>query len=311
LIDEIIRPQQSNCCAREHRSRSRYHYALCSALELQARPNVSSTLKKWVDRGASRLGLRVIPEWRVSSLPHARDVAHLFSQLRIDTVLDVGANAGGFRHFLRDHVGYAGRIVSFEPVRAVYEALVADAAHDPLWRGMQVALGDSDGELLINVCHKTTMSSFLRRDTARLAGLGYEHLLDVTDVDRTEPVPVRRLDMILGDVLEGRQDARIFLKCDTQGFDLKVIAGAAASMRSVMAVQVELALKPIYEGAPRYDQVLARMTADGFDVAGIYPVRQDELLRIVNFDCLMINSRHPAIVDMEGSQVVGRAPSFA
>jgi FkbM family methyltransferase len=247
----------------------------------------------------------------MESLTHARDLAHLFSQLGINTVLDIGANAGGFRRFLRHHVGYAGRIVSFEPVRAVYETLAADAADDRSWRGMQVALGDSDGELQINICSKSTMSSFLERDTARLTNLGYEHLLQVTDIVRTESVPVRRLDSILGDVLDRRRDARIFLKCDTQGFDLKVIAGAAASMPLVMAIQVELSFKPIYEGAPPYDQVLAQMTGDGFDVSGIYPVRQDELLRIVNFDCVMINSRHPAIVDMEGSQVMGRAPSFA
>jgi FkbM family methyltransferase len=272
---------------------------------------MSSPLKQWVDRGAARLGFEVIPAWRIPSLQHARDLANLFSRLGIDTVLDVGANVGGFRRFLRDHVGYSGRIISFEPVRQVYDALVDGASDDRLWRGMHLALGDSDGELQINVCNKTTMSSFFQRDTARLTDLGYEHLLDVTDIVRTEPVTVRRLDSIFGEILDGRENARIFLKCDTQGFDLKVLAGAAASLRSVMALQVELSFKPIYEGAPAYDCVLAQMTAGGFDVSGIYPVRQDEFLRIVNFDCLMINSRHPAIAAREGRKVLGRTPSVA
>ena len=41
----------------------------------------------------------------------------------------------------------------------------------------------------------------------------------------------------------------------------------------------------------------ASLQGQGTYVAGIYPVRRDELLRVVNFDCLMINSRHPAVAN--------------
>ncbi len=271
---------------------------------------VRTSVKRLVERSAARLGLAVIPTWRMPSIQQARDLAHLFRTLDIDTVLDVGANAGGYREFLRHHVGYRGHIVSFEPVSSVFHALSASAAGDPDWRGFQMALGDVDCELDINVSHRTTMSSFLQPDTAKLNGLGYRHLIDVTDVVRTEAVPVRRLDSILGDVLQGRQDAGVFLKCDTQGFDMKVMTGAAASLASIAALQVELSFKPIYANAPAYQEVLERMTCAGFDVAGIYPVRRDELLRIVNFDCLMINSRHPAVVAAAGRSVVGQSPSL-
>jgi FkbM family methyltransferase len=242
----------------------------------------------------------------MSSLPRARDLKHILQTLDIDTVLDVGANDGGYREFLRHNVGYTGRIVSFEPVSAVYQMLTASAAGDPGWRGFPIALGDADCELDINVSHRTTMSSFLRPDTVGLTRLGYRHLVDVTDVVRTETVTVRRLDSIIGEVLEGRSDARVFLKCDTQGFDLKVMAGARRSLAAVMALQVELSFKPIYAEGPSYGEVLDQLTASGFDVAGMYPVRRDELLRIVNFDCLMINSRHPAVAAMAGRSVGGR-----
>jgi FkbM family methyltransferase len=254
-----------------------------------------------VETAAARLGLAVIPSWRLGSLAHATDLQRVFAQLGIDTVLDVGANEGGYRRFLRQQVGFGGRIVSFEPVASVYQRLAADAAGDSNWKGMPIALGDADGELTINVGARTTMSSFLRPDTPRLAGLGYSHLVDVTDVVGTETTPVRRLDGVFTDVVGGRTDPRIFLKCDTQGFDLKVIAGASASLPSIAALQIEMSFKPIYVGAPDCSAVLERMTAAGFDVAGIYPVRRDELLRMVNFDCLMINSRHPAVVNMAPS----------
>jgi FkbM family methyltransferase len=263
-----------------------------------------STLKRWAERGAAALGYRLIPEWRMGPLPHARDLAHLFDLLRIDTVLDVGANEGGYRRFLREHVGYRGRIVSFEPISSVYAMLASDAAADHAWGGRQMALGDSDSSCEINVCKRSTMSSFLQRDSEGLRRDGYDHLLQITDIVRRETVQVRRLDSIFADVVDS-PDARVFLKCDTQGYDLQVMAGAAASFASIMAVQIELSFKPIYEGAPAYDEALARLREYGLDVAGIYPVRRDELMRVVNFDCLLVNSRHPAVVAMS-DRIQGR-----
>lgn len=272
---------------------------------------MNSRFSHWVRDRASRLGYTIIPNWRLPSREHAQDLADVFDRLRIDTVLDVGANEGGYRSFLRDHVGFTGDVISFEPVRAVFTRLAEAAKGDARWRGLQIALGAADDELPIYVCAKTTMSSFLRRDEARLATRGYEHLLNVTDIVRTEQVPVRRLDSLLADVLGGRSDARVFLKCDTQGFDTQVMAGAARSLTSIVALQVELSFTPIYAGAPDYDRVLEQMTSSGFDVAGIYPVRRDELLRIVNFDCMMINSRHPMVVETARRMVFGRSPAVA
>jgi FkbM family methyltransferase len=268
-------------------------------------------VKRLVERGASRLGYQIIPSWRLNTFEHARHLARLFRQLQIDTVLDVGANEGGYRQLLRDFVGFEGRVVSFEPVPAVYAALEERAARDARWKGYQMALGDADGELEINVTQRSTMSSFLTRDEKRLRDLGYAHLLNVTDIVRSERVPVRRLDTIFREVTQGMAGPRVYLKCDTQGFDLKVMAGAAESLRSVMALQIELSFKPIYADAPSYAEVLQAMTARGFDVTGIYPVRRDELFRIVNFDCVMINSRHPAVAEMAERLVTGRVPALA
>lgn len=263
------------------------------------------TLKQLVTRGAARLGYQVIPLWRLKAFEHCRHLRHLLAQLGVTTVLDVGANTGGYRDLLRRYVGYRGRIVSFEPVPSVFAALTANAVADRHWSGRQMALGDVDGELAINVTSRSTMSSFLSRDEARLQRLGYRHLLNVTEVVASELVPVRRLDGIFDDLVPDRNE-RVFLKCDTQGYDLQVMAGASGSLSSIVALQVELSIKPVYAGAPAYAEVLERMSALGFDVTGIFPVRQDELSRIVNFDCVMINSRHPFVESLAKRLVTGR-----
>jgi Methyltransferase FkbM domain len=70
-----------------------------------------------------------------------------------------------------------------------------------------------------------------------LRSYGYEHLLNVTQVVRTEPVAVRTLDSLSGALLDRAQAPRIFLKVDTQGYDLKVITGATRLLPRVLAMQ--------------------------------------------------------------------------
>jgi hypothetical protein len=53
----------------------------------------------------------------------------------------------------------------------------------------------------------------------------------------THEVPLRRLDGMLDEALEGIPDPRPFLKLDTQGFDLEVFAGSATVPPSIVAMQ--------------------------------------------------------------------------
>jgi SAM-dependent methyltransferase len=55
-------------------------------------------------------------------------LAALLPQLAINCVVDVGANTGQFGAMLR-RIGYAGRIVSFEPLRARREIRPATARY--------------------------------------------------------------------------------------------------------------------------------------------------------------------------------------
>ncbi|HDL01350.1 MAG TPA: FkbM family methyltransferase, partial [candidate division Zixibacteria bacterium] len=63
--------------------------------------------------------------------------------LRINCVLDVGANRGQFASTLRD-IGYSDHIISFEPSPHDFSILAQRFSGDLLWRGMNYALGERD-----------------------------------------------------------------------------------------------------------------------------------------------------------------------
>ena len=66
-------------------------------------------------------------------------------------MFDVGANEGQYAHMLRDKVGYAGLIVSFEPIPEAFRILRKKSKGDPRWLVVEGAIGEADAEQIFNV----------------------------------------------------------------------------------------------------------------------------------------------------------------
>jgi len=113
---------------------------------------------------------------------------------------------------------------------------------------------------------------------------------DGSVIDSVERVVRRRLDNVLADDLSNRRGQRFFLKIDTQGSEREVIAGAGEYLTKIRGIQVEAAVKPIYDGVTSYHETLSLLEAHGFELTGIFPVARDEDLRIVELDCVMMLS---------------------
>jgi hypothetical protein len=75
---------------------------------------------------------------------------------------------------------------------------------------------------------------------------------------------------------------------DTQGYDLEVLEGATGCLSSVLGLQSEIALKPIYEGMPDYLTALAKYNSLGFGITSTVPVSRDKDMTVIEFDCLMV-----------------------
>lgn len=199
----------------------------------------------------------------------------------VDLVVDAGAHVGQYGQTLRA-VGYQGRILSFEPVPAAFERLRRLAEPDPLWSVYPHALGAEDGEAVLHVTPGTLSSlrgasDFGRRWSRRLRS------------PSAQPVRVRRLDQVLDGLDLG--DARIFLKLDTQGYDLEVFSGTSGVIDRVVGLQSEVAFLQVYDGTPRAYEQLAVYEAAGFEVAGLFPVsRHAPTLRLIEADVVMVRA---------------------
>lgn len=175
----------------------------------------------------------------------------------VTLVLDVGANTGQYAARLREH-GYAGRIVSYEPQSAAHAELLArNALRHRGWEiAPRAAVGAKEGETSINVSAESDMSSVLAmtEEAARY--------FTSSRTVATERAPV----VTLADEIAGRAGPsdRVFVKSDTQGFEAEVLDGLGRAIDRVVGLQLELSLHPIYQGQPRYLEMLQRIEAEGF-----------------------------------------------
>lgn len=212
------------------------------------------------------------------------ELQQLFTLLGINCVVDAGAHTGEYGTFLR-HIGYRGFILSFEPVKESYEQLKARVRHDPRWRAFPYALGCENTSQLINVTRATVFSSFLPPSELS-SGL----FSNAGDVERTERVSVFKLDSVLDECLSGISEPRIYLKMDTQGWDLHVLAGSSGVLDRVLALQSEISVQNIYAGMSSYLDSLDRMAKLGFKPSAFVPVSRDAGLGVVEFNCVMVRA---------------------
>jgi FkbM family methyltransferase len=224
-----------------------------------------------------RLKLDIISASNTTTLRH--QLAQVLRAYRIDTVLDVGANEGQFASQVRE-LGFGGTIHSFEPVRQTFGLLQQKASGDVGWHCHHLALGRKPGRLTMNLSEFSSFNSMLPPNDF---GAGRFHDQKVVG---QEEVEVSTLDAFVAQHVP--LGARIFLKMDTQGFDLEVFAGGERSLDRVYVLLSELSLMPIYAGMPRYTEALATYEAKGFSVSGFFPVNSNDDLSLIEADCLMV-----------------------
>jgi FkbM family methyltransferase len=209
-------------------------------------------------------------------------IRKMIRDYRIDAVIDVGANVGAFGALVRS-IGFDGDIFSIEPVAKAFDELLKATARDERWRAYPIGLGSEAGKSLINVTEISDLSSILPPND-----LGRE-IWKGMNITHREEIELSTLDQFIDRHL-APDIKRIFLKMDTQGYDLQVFAGARGSLGRIACVLSELSLAPIYHGMPDYLEALATYKRGGFSVSGIYPILRSANLSLIEVDCVLVNT---------------------
>jgi FkbM family methyltransferase len=183
-------------------------------------------------------------------------------------ILDVGANLGQFGDVVF-RGGFRGTLVSFEAIPAVHGKLVQHAKRKA---GSWVvapcaALGSKRGQVEINIAGNSVSSSLLpmtrtHQDAEPKSKYLHKQLIDMMTLDELAPTVVPATGAIL-------------LKVDTQGYEMEVLKGATSILRRTVALQLELSLTPLYDGAPTLLEMVSFMKDQGYELFSIIPGFRD------------------------------------
>jgi FkbM family methyltransferase len=261
--------------------------------------SVQTTLKRLVRSTFQSFGYDIVPfpidQWSEQRLTLGRHLIQILRRCRINCVFDVGAHYGEYGEFLRE-LGYSGKLISFEPVSTNFKQLRIRAEKDPLWHAYHMALGSEDTLMDIKVFHESELSSFLTPNDYCASHMGSGDL-----VSGLERVQVRTVDTVFDECVADIVEPRVYLKLDTQGYELAVLQGATCHLDGIQGLQAEVSIKPIYEAMPSYLESLPKMRDLGFEVTGLFPVNRDRNLRLIEVDCVMVRNGAAEVRALSGT----------
>lgn len=197
-------------------------------------------------------------------------IRYLLNQYAIDYVIDIGANRGQYYNYLREVIGFKGKVISIEPSPQDFKVLHASGQHDKDFLALNVACSDQEGTALLNVAKDTKLNSFY--SGSEYASVRFEGKVD--KVDQLE-VNVLTLARIFCEYAIPKE-SKIMVKVDTQGHDVHVIKGLSDWIQNVPAIQTELSLIPVYKGISSYTDVIRYLEEIGFNLFSSTPVTRDK-----------------------------------
>ena len=177
-----------------------------------------------------------------------------------DIVIDVGANTGQYAKKLITR-GFKGKIISFEPLVDAYQKLLQNTKKHENWSAIgPVAIGEKNGTSQINISGNSVSSSLLEMEEAHRSAEKTSEYIGVQDVD------VRSI-MSYQDILA--PFTKIYLKIDTQGFELHVLEGLGAVLEKIVFIQLEVSFIELYSQQCLNRDVETWMSKNNFEIWSI------------------------------------------
>lgn len=167
----------------------------------------------------------------------------------VDTIIDVGVMEGTFNLY---NAFPSANMFLFDPLieslKLIQSKLVARE-----YEFVNVALGDNEGTVSIDVQSDMRQSSILKR------------AVKVKPVSETRKVQLSTLDT----QLKNKSLGRTILKIDTEGYELKVLRGAKETLKHCNYIICETNVRKRFENSYRFEDMIIFMVENGFSVKAI------------------------------------------
>ncbi|MBK9284923.1 MAG: FkbM family methyltransferase [Sphingobacteriaceae bacterium] len=186
--------------------------------------------------------------------------SNFFKEKKIDLIIDVGANVGSFGDEARKG-GYRGKICSFEPIKVLYEKLEKKSSLDCNWESFNFALGDNKRNTIINISKNLHSNSILG-----MLDL-HKNTQPTSSYINQENIEVEMLDNIFERI--NRNNSNIYLKIDTQGYESFVLEGAKKSLSKINFIQLEMSLKPLYDGQLLFHDLYSMLIKEDYKLYNV------------------------------------------
>lgn len=214
---------------------------------------------------------------------HEEDKLKIVKQFGINKLFDIGANIGQYALYMRD-IGYTNKIISFEPLQAAFAELKKAASKDSNWTINNYALGEENGESVINVAGNSYSSSILNMLPE------HENRAPESKYIAKEKIEIKKLDSIFNDYYS--QGDNVMLKIDTQGYEKNVILGAGNILDKVSLIQLEMSVVNLYENEMSFIDMINFLDGKGFELFTLENGFSDHKTgRLLQLDGLFVNKK--------------------
>lgn len=207
-----------------------------------------------------------------------KSIVHNIEVTNVSQVLDIGANIGQFGLDIRRH-GFKGPIISFEPVKETFDALVKTVKKYEPWDALNIGLGSNESVQKINVSGNDGLSSSLLK-MGNIHATNFPKSVTVS----SQNVSISTLDNQIR--ILGIDPRNVLLKLDVQGFEAEVLNGAAKSLSKIPLCFLEVSIVPLYDGEITLLPILNLLSESGHEVVDIFRGLKSKHGQLLQLDIL-------------------------
>ncbi len=223
--------------------------------------NIFKTILKWL---FARFGYRIVYSFpgRVTGELLEKDLKKIIKS-DSPVCFDIGANIGQTIDMLQS-IFTNPHIHAFEPSPTLFQTLEKKNSAAKNVSLYQKAMGEKTGQMELKRYSAPVMNSLLVLEDCASADFNQS-----ISLESTEKVEIVTVDQM---VLELGLEFMDLLKCDTQGYDMKVLQGAHGilSKGAVGAVLIELIFRPMYKNQDFAPAIIQYLDTLGYKMVGIY-----------------------------------------